>query len=99
MADLVLLAKAGCGFSGRADGDEFVVAGEAARHLQGKRILRRIRQNERRVRCGRPRIRRGERLGEIRPGRLAPTLARLLGVQMPATEGVLTEALGGSRRP
>jgi predicted AlkP superfamily pyrophosphatase or phosphodiesterase len=95
MADLVLLAKEGFGFSGRADGDEFVVEGEAAGVPKGSHgfAAEHDKMNAVFVAAGAG-LRKGVRLGEINNLDVAPTAAALLGVGMPSADGrVLSEAL------
>jgi predicted AlkP superfamily pyrophosphatase or phosphodiesterase len=95
MADLVLLAKDGFGFSGRADGDEIVVEGEAAGVPKGSHGFDagHDKMNAVFVAAGAG-LRKGVRLGQIDNLDVAPTAAALLGVSMPANDGrVLTDAL------
>jgi len=95
MADLVLLAKEGFGVSGRADGDEFVVDGEAAGVPRGSHgfVADQNMMNAVFVAAGAG-LRRGVRLGEITNLDVAPTAAALLGLAMPVVDGhVLTDVL------
>ena len=95
MADLVLLAKDGFGFSGRADGDEIVVDGEAAGVPKGSHGVNadNKKMNAVFVAAGAG-LKKGVRLGEINNLDVAPTVAALLGMAMPTADGrVLNEAL------
>jgi hypothetical protein len=101
MADLVLLAKDGYGFSGRADGDEFVVPGEAAGVPKGSHgfTAELPKMNAVFVAAGAG-VRKGVRLGVIKNLDVAPTAAALLGLSLPTADGrVLSEAIDTVAKP
>jgi predicted AlkP superfamily pyrophosphatase or phosphodiesterase len=101
MSDLVLLAQEGFGFSGRADGDEFVVPGEAAGVPKGSHGFTADleKMNAVFVAAGAG-VQQGVRLGLIKNLDVAPTAAALLGFSMPTADGrVLSEALSGAAKP
>jgi predicted AlkP superfamily pyrophosphatase or phosphodiesterase len=99
MADLVLFAKDGFGFSGKADGDEFVVEGESAGVSKGSHgfVASNSKMNALFVAAGAG-LREGARLGVIDNVDVAPTAAALLGFELQEIDGhVLADAL--SNRP
>ncbi len=101
MADLVLLAKEGFGFSARADGDEFVVDGEAVGVPKGSHgfVADHKKMNAVFVAAGAG-LRKGVCLDEINNLDVAPTAAALLGVAIPSADGrVLSEALAARTAP
>jgi predicted AlkP superfamily pyrophosphatase or phosphodiesterase len=101
MADLVLLAKDGFSFSGKAEGDEFVVPAEAAGAYKGNHGFDAEDQkmNAVFVAAGAG-LRQGVRLGQIDNLDVAPTAAALLGLTMLTADGhVLTEALAAAKGP
>ena len=85
MADLVLLASPGFGFSARADGDELVVPGESAGVYKGNHgfVADQREMNAVFVASGAG-LRQGVRLGEIANLDVAPTAAALLGLTLPS---------------
>lgn len=89
MADLVLSAKDGYGFSGSATGDEFVVKSEATLGTHGF-----LSSNERMratfIASGAG-VRRGARIGVIDNIDLAPTIARRFGVAFESAAGKVLE--------
>ncbi len=101
MADLVLLAKDGFGFSARADGDEFVVDGEAAGVYKANHGVDadNKKMNAVFVAAGAG-LKKGVRLGEINNLDVAPTAAALLGMAMTTADGrVLSEVLTAPAAP
>ncbi len=95
MADLVLFAKDGHGFSGKADGDEFIVDSEQAGVPKGNHgfISENRKMNALFVAAG-VGLRAGVRLPEINNIDVAPTAAALLGLTLPEADGhPLAEAL------
>lgn len=98
MADLILVAKDGYGMSAIATGDEVVVASDTTLGTHGF-LSTNPKMNAILVMAGRG-IQPGAKLGnEKTPGivrnvDVAPTIARLLGIKLPQTDGrVLEEAL------
>ena len=92
MADLVLVGKDGYGFNGTATGEEFVVKSESTLGTHGF-LSNREKMNAVFVASGAG-VRKGETLGIIENTAVAPTVARLLGVELPGADGVvLTECL------
>lgn len=95
MADLVLLAKDGFSFSARADGEDWVVAAEAAGAPKGSHgfVADAVKMDAVFVAAGAG-VKQGGHLGRIDNLDVAPTAARLLGLAMPGADGrVLSEAL------
>ena len=98
MADLVLFAKDGYGISGKADGDEFVVDGEAAGVSKGNHGFNADnRKMDALFVAAGAGVRVGARIGEINNIDVAPTAAALLGFAMPGVDGqVLIDILTGA---
>lgn len=95
MADMVLLAEDGYGFSSQADGDELVAASEVSGVPKGSHgfTADSNKMNAVFVASGAG-VRKGMRLGVITNLDVAPTAAWLLGLSMPTADGrVLTEML------
>ena len=95
MADLVLVGKDGYTFSGSAEGDQFVVPQAAGGISLGNHgfIATNPKMNAVFVASGAG-IKRGAKLGLIENIDVAPTVARLLGRDMPQVDGrVLSELL------
>lgn len=92
MANLVLVAKSGYGFSAGATGDNFVV--ESTTTLGTHGFLHTYEEMQATFIAAGAGIRKGARLGVISNTSVAPTAAHLLGVKLPAATGsVLTEIL------
>ncbi|OYW22857.1 MAG: alkaline phosphatase family protein [Planctomycetales bacterium 12-60-4] len=89
MADMVLAAKDGYGFSGAATGEDFVVKSEGTLGTHGF-----LSNNERMlatfVASGKG-VRQGEPLGIVENIDLAPTIAKLFGVTMESAAGKVLE--------
>ncbi len=85
MADIVLSAKDGYGFSGTATGDEFVIKSEGTPGTHGF-----LATNERMLAtfvANGPGVRRGDRIGVIENIDLAPTIAKMFGVKFDSADG------------
>ncbi len=85
MADIVLAAKDGYGFSGTATGDEFVIKSEGTPGTHGF-----LSTNERMLAtfiANGPGIRKGDRIGVIENIDLAPTIAKMFGVKFDSADG------------
>lgn len=92
MADLILVAKDGYGFSATATGDEDVVKSESTTGIHGF-LSTNPKMNATFIASGAG-VREGKKLPPIENIDVAPTIARLLGVELPAVDGkVVTEAL------
>ncbi len=87
MADLVLVAKEGYGFSATATGDEFVVKSDNTVGAHGF-LSSDAKMNATFVACGAG-IRRGEKIGVINNIDVTPTIAKLLGVSWNAVDGIV----------
>lgn len=83
--DLVLAAAEGYGFSADATGEELVVAGEGTPGTHGF-LSTNPRMNAAFVAAG-PGIRKGATPGVIDNVNVAPTIARLLGIDLPSADG------------
>ncbi|MCP5118756.1 MAG: alkaline phosphatase family protein [bacterium] len=91
-ADLMLSAEPGYGFNRRADGEEVVVSTESRTGAHGHRPNQRF-MHATFVAAG-AHIRPGVELSEIANLDVAPTVAAILGVELPEADGrVLTEIL------
>lgn len=85
MADIVLAAKDGYGFSGTATGDEFVIKSEGTPGTHGF-----LSTNERMLAtfiANGPGVRKGDRIGVIENIDLAPTIAKMFGVKFDSADG------------
>jgi arylsulfatase A-like enzyme len=88
MADLVLVAKDGYGFSNTAMGDDYITPVTLSFGNQGYHgyVATNPKMNASFVAVGRG-IKRGSKIGPIRNIDVAPTVAHLLGVQLPDADG------------
>lgn len=92
MADLILVAKEGYGIGGDADGEEFVTESKSTLGTHGF-LSTEPKMNAIFVAAG-ANVRQGETVGIVRNIDLAPTIARLFRIELPAAEGrVLDEVL------
>lgn len=91
MANLVLVAKDGYGFSGTATGDDFVIKSEGTLGTHGF-LSNNPKMNATFVAAGAG-IRAGTKLGQIRNVDLAPTIARLLGSKLDNVDGQVLEQI------
>ncbi len=85
MADIVLSAKDGYGFSGSATGDEFVIKSEGTPGTHG--FLSTNERMQATFIANGPGIRRGDRIGVIENIDLAPTIAKMFGVPFDSADG------------
>lgn len=89
MADLILVAKDGYGFNATAYGEEFVVKSETTLGTHGF-LATNPKMNATFVASGRG-IPQGKKIGLVKNIDVAPTIASLLGVELPSADGqVLT---------
>jgi predicted AlkP superfamily pyrophosphatase or phosphodiesterase len=97
MADLILVAKDGYGFSATATGDDEVIKSEATTGTHGF-LSTNPKMNATFIAAGAG-VLQGKKLDVIENIDITPTIAKLLGVEVPTAEGkVLTEALEAPAR-
>ncbi len=95
MADLVIAAKPGYGVTGTATGDAYVVHAGTQNNVGYHGYISTYERMDAPFIISGPGIKRGAKIGAIENVDVAPTIAELLGIKLPQTDGKpLNEAFG-----